>query len=281
MKTNFTDLEKVVLKAIVESAHESGDNGVEFLLDEVVGATGMSQRSVQGVCSSLQKKGYIDCFSGEYYFDGMIHDNAEEWYKETFTQKPLVLSTPDQHYWNSNGGNEEEMKRLTEKFMPASGRAENLVGEVIRAVNRLYYEFCNNGNGNAMDCHVISGDWVECRACSGSGTVEEYDEDSDEWISSECCDCEGVGGYYEDDEEEYELNSFYGNFIELIRQYFSEKGCVEGGKAIDQLESIVTSMGDTSDANMSIYDRVTDYAVWLVSNDEDNATPIPSWYKNE
>lgn len=28
MKTNFTDLEKVVLKAIVESAHESGDNGV-------------------------------------------------------------------------------------------------------------------------------------------------------------------------------------------------------------------------------------------------------------
>lgn len=171
MKTNFTDLEKVVLKAIVESAHESGDNGIEFLLDEVVGATGMSQRSVQGVCSSLQKKGYIDCFSGEYYFDGMIHDNAEEWYKETFTQKPLVLSTPDQHYWNDNGGNEQELKRLTEKFMPASGRAENLVGEVIRAVNRLYYEFCNNGNG--------SKEAIECRIKQIRATLEHTSSDYD------------------------------------------------------------------------------------------------------
>ena len=281
MKTNFTDLEKVVLKAIVESAHESGDNGVEFLLDKVVGATGMSQRSVQGVCSSLQKKGYIDCFSGEYYFDGMIHDNAEEWYKETFTQKPLVLSTPDQHYWNNNGGNEQELKRLTEKFMPASGRAENLVGEVIRAVNRLYYEFCNNGNGNAMDCHTIPGEWVECSSCSGSGYVEEYDEESDEWGSSECCDCGGEGGYYEDDEEEYTLNEFYGNFINLIREYFTSKNCAEGVTAICELEAIVENMRDTTDANMSVYDRVTDYAVWLVLNDEDNTTPIPAWYKNE
>ena len=95
MKTNLTNNEQVVLKAIVENAHEVGDNGVEFLLDEVVGATGMSQRSVQGICSSLQKKGYIDCFSGEYYFDGYIHPVAEEWYKETFTQKPLVLNDED------------------------------------------------------------------------------------------------------------------------------------------------------------------------------------------
>lgn len=95
MKTNLTNNEQVVLKAIVENAHEIGDNGVEFLLDEVVGATGMSQRSVQGICSSLQKKGYIDCFSGECCFDGMIHPIAEEWYKETFTQKPLIVNDED------------------------------------------------------------------------------------------------------------------------------------------------------------------------------------------
>lgn len=201
--------------------------------------------------------------------------------KTNFTQKPLVLSRVSQHYWNRNGGNEQELQRLTEKFMPASGRAENLVGEVIRAVNRLYYEFCNNGNGNAMDCHTIPGEWVECRACSGSGYVEEYDEDSDEWVSSECCDCGGEGGYYEDDEEEYTLNEFYGNFINLIREYFTSKNCAEGVKAINELEAIVENMCDTTDANMSVYDRVTDYAVWLVLNDEDNATPIPAWYKNE
>lgn len=110
MKTNFTDLEKVVLKAIVESAHESGDNGVEFLLDEVVGATGMSQRSVQGVCSSLQKKGYIECYNGEYYFDGEIDPEAEKWYDETFKQKELVLSRPSQHYWNGKVDSNYESK---------------------------------------------------------------------------------------------------------------------------------------------------------------------------
>lgn len=192
--------------------------------------------------------------------------------KTNFTQKSLVLSRASQHYWNGNGGNEQELQRLTEKFVPASGRAENLVGEVIRAVNRLYYEFCNNGNCNAMDCYTIPGEWVECSRCSGSGYVEEYDEDS------ECCDCGGEGGYYEDDEEEYTLNGFYGNFINLIREYFTSKNCAEGVRAINELEAIVENMCDTTDANMSVYDRVTDYAVWLVLNDEDNTTPIPEWY---
>ena len=272
MKTNLTNNEQVVLKAIVENAREIGDSRIEFLMPDVARMTGKSQKSIQGVCSSLKKKGYIQCCNCESYFDGYIHPISEEWYNETFKQKELVLSRPSQHYWNRNGGNEQELQRLTEKFMPASGRAENLVGEVIRAVNRLYYEFCNNGNSNAMDCHTIPGEWVECRACSGSGTVEEYDEDSD---------CEGEGGYYEDDEEEYTLNEFYGNFINLIREYFTSKNCAEGVKAINELEAIVENMRDTTDANMSVYDRVTDYAVWLVLNDEDNATPIPAWYKNE
>ena len=192
--------------------------------------------------------------------------------KTNFTQKPLVLSTPDQHYWNNNGGNEQELKRLTEKFMPASGRAENLVGEVIRAVNRLYYEFCNNGNCNAMDCHTIPGEWVECHVCNGSGYIEDFEE---------TCDyCGGSGGWEEEDEE-YTLNEFYGNFINLIREYFTSKNCADGIKAINELEAIVENMRDTTDANMIVYDRVTDYAVWLVLNDEGNATPIPAWYKNE
>ena len=199
---------------------------------------------------------------------------------EQIKQKTLVLSTPDQHYWNSNGGNDQELKRLTTKFMPVSGRAENLVGEVIRAVNRLYYEFCNNGNCNAMDCHTTPGDWVECRTCSGSGIVEEYDDDSEEYISSECDDCRGDGGYYEEDEEEYTLNEFYGNFINLIREYFTSKNCTEGVKVIDELKEIVENMRGYNDESLRVYDRVTDYAVWLVLNDEDNSTPIPEWYKN-
>ena len=79
----------------------------------------------------------------------------------------------------------------------------------------------------------------------------------------------------------YILNEFYSNFINLIREYFTAKNCAEGVKAINELEAIVENMRDTTDENMSVYDRVIDYAVWLVLNDEDNATPIPAWYKNE
>lgn len=200
--------------------------------------------------------------------------------KTNETTQKLVLSTPGQHYWDNNGGNDQEFRRLTKKFMPNEGRAENLVGEVIRAVNRLGYEFLNNGNGNAMDCHTIPGEWVECKSCSGSGIIEEYDEESDRWISYGCYDCEGEGGYYEADTYEYTLNEFYGSFIALIREYFTSKNCTEGVNAINELQDIVESRGDTTDANMSVYDRVTDYAVWLVLNDEDNTTPIPEWYKN-
>ena len=95
MKTNLTNNEQVVLKAIVENAHEVGDNDIDFLMPDVAKMAGKSQKSIQGVCSSLKKKGYIQCCNCESYFDGYIHPIAEEWYKETFTQKPLAVNNED------------------------------------------------------------------------------------------------------------------------------------------------------------------------------------------
>lgn len=168
----------------------------------------------------------------------------------------LILSAPNQHYWNNNGAQQQEMDRLTEKFMPARGCAENFTGEVVRAINRLYYEFCNNGNCNALDCETTPGEWVECSRCGGVG-------------------------YTEEDECEYSLNSFYENFIKLIRQYFTEKNCKEGVEVIDDVQRVIENNDDTTEYNMSKYDRVVDYIVWLVLNDEDNQEPIPEWYKNK
>ena len=191
----------------------------------------------------------------------------------------LILSAPNQHYWFNNGAQQNEMDRLTEKFMPARGCAENFTGEVVRAINRLYYEFCNNGNYNALDCETTPGEWVECSRCNGVGyTEEEYDDG--EVCPEECPDCGGEGGYYEEDECEYSLNSFYENFIKLIRQYFTEKNCKEGVEAIDDVQRVIENRCDTSEYNMSKYDRVVDYIVWLVLNDEDNQEPIPAWYTN-
>ena len=64
----------------------------------------------------------------------------------------MTLSTVNQSYINGNGANEKEFLRLTEKFMPANGNeTNNLVGEVFASAYRIYYEFHNNGNENALD----------------------------------------------------------------------------------------------------------------------------------
>lgn len=87
MTTNLTKNEQEVLKAIVENAHNVGDNDIEFLMSDVAKMTGKSQRSIQGVCSSLKKKGFLRCYNCGGYFDGEIYPVAEEWYQETFETK--------------------------------------------------------------------------------------------------------------------------------------------------------------------------------------------------
>jgi hypothetical protein len=87
MTTNLTNNEQVVLKAIVENAHNVGDSGIEFIMSDVAKMTGKSQKSIQGVCASLKKKGFIQCYNSEAYFDGEIYPIAEEWYKESFETK--------------------------------------------------------------------------------------------------------------------------------------------------------------------------------------------------
>lgn len=189
----------------------------------------------------------------------------------------LILSALNQHYWNNEGAQQKEMDRLTEKFMPAKGCAENFTGEVVRAINRLYYEFCNNGNCNARDCKITPGEWIECSHCGGDGyTEEEYDG---EVYEEECPACGGEGGYFEEDEEEYCLNEFFGNFIKLIHQYFEQKNCKEGIEVINDIQRVIEDHCEPTEYNISKYDRCVDYIVWLVLNDEDNQEPIPEWYE--
>ena len=96
MTTNLTNNEQLVLKAIVENAHNVGDSGIEFIMSDVAKMTGKSQKSIQGVCSSLKKKGFLQCYNCEAYFDGEIYPIAEEWYKESFeTKKEEVVDDFD------------------------------------------------------------------------------------------------------------------------------------------------------------------------------------------
>lgn len=50
-------------------------------------------------------------------------------------------------YWNKQGKFQTEFDELI-KLMPMSGNSDVLAGELIRAANRLAYDFYNNGMGN-------------------------------------------------------------------------------------------------------------------------------------
>ena len=188
----------------------------------------------------------------------------------------LKLTTENNHYWNNNGVYQQELDRLFEKFVPVSGRSENLIGEVVRAANRLYYEFCNNGNGNALETTPV---WVECGYCKGTGYIEDRVYDEDEICVEKCPDCNGEGGYYDNDD--FTLNEYYDNFVKLIHYYFEQKACKEGIEAIDEVLRIIECYYKPEDFFIAKYDRCMDYVIWCVLNDEDNQESIPDWYTNE
>ena len=71
------------------------------------------------------------------------------------TIKELGIKRTDafnnESYWNNNGAYQKEGDELYEKLVPSEGAAETVHGELIRGINRLFHEYCNNGNGNAIE----------------------------------------------------------------------------------------------------------------------------------
>lgn len=181
------------------------------------------------------------------------------------------------HYWNNEGAYDKEFTQMTETLMKPTGRGDNLRAEVVRAANRLYYEYCNNGNCNAV--HVEYGDEVEatCYCCGGCGYLGDDEDD--------ICDiCDGSGVVYEEGENEYSVSEYYDNFIKLIRDTLNDR---ESFKAMEDIRSFIEQTGEApsdwyfSDNNMHMYDLMIDLVYeWAVKHENDN-TPIPDWYKND
>lgn len=183
----------------------------------------------------------------------------------------------NKHYWNNEGAYDKEFTQMTESLMPSTGRGDNLRAEVVRAANRLYYEYCNNGNCNAV--HVEYGDEVEvtCSCCGGCGYLGDDEDD--------ICDiCDGSGVVYEEGENEYSVSEYYDNFISLIRDTLNDR---ESFKAMEDIRSFIEQTCEApsdwyfSDNNMHMYDLMIDLVYeWAVKHENDN-TPIPNWYKND
>ena len=67
--------------------------------------------------------------------------------------KRIDLMIPSGDYWNSKGKYSEFMEKMWELHVPERGNPKNVRGELVRAVGRLQYEYCNNGNCNAIEYH--------------------------------------------------------------------------------------------------------------------------------
>jgi hypothetical protein len=95
MKT-LTEKEAQVLNVIKECAKES-DNGKEFIIEDVANQLNLSEYQVSGVCSSLQKKGFVDMFNGDCYYDGEIinEPNQEEQNQEPGTKEEVEITEDD------------------------------------------------------------------------------------------------------------------------------------------------------------------------------------------
>lgn len=85
-----------------------------------------------------------------------------------------------QTYWAGNGKYQKEYDKLFEAFVPRSGKADTIYGEILRGITNLNHEAFNNGNGNAYDEHSykdIREDYMEYLEL-----IEEYVPDTEGWI---------------------------------------------------------------------------------------------------
>ena len=149
-------------------------------------------------------------------------------------------------YWNNQGAYREELDNLMVELMPAIGSAETLNGELIRAANRLYWDYCNNGNGNAV--HV------------------RYENDY------------GYGDEYNGDYEIRTWNPFYFKFYQLIMSTLetvkTEFDWTGFSANMDELERMtIDPEPGFEDEDMAVYDYMMDAVIWYVLNHPDKELP--------
>jgi len=167
-------------------------------------------------------------------------------------------------YWAETGVYQKQYSELYEKHVPASGMAKTLNGELIRAISRLFYEYCNNGNCNA--CHVeYATEEYTCHDCHGTGYYDEDEED-------ECTTCYGSGIYEEEYEEDGEVTEMYAAFLDLI-----EENVPDTSKEVQEVREFISEnlygSSQFGDKNMQKYNILCDKVIFYVLTNDDKDLP--------
>lgn len=174
----------------------------------------------------------------------------------TIQELGIRLTSPEGSYWNHNGAYQTEGDRLYEEMVPSTGAAATLNGELIRGINRLFHEYCNNGNCNAAVPHFAGDrDWWD---------VDENEDDCDP-----------------DEIVDVTLDSYYGKFIDLIEDTLPSKIDSKEVHAItDRIREIIENGAYNpsvcsyfSKENVNVYSRMCDLVIWYVLNTPDAELP--------
>lgn len=190
----------------------------------------------------------------------------------------MTLSTVNQKYIDGCGANEKEFLRLTEKFMPADGNVpNNLVGEVFASAYRIYYEFHNNGNENALD--VIEGESERCNSCCGRGY--NYSNFSDATIPCEVCG--GQGSIYT--LPTIEISKEFNKMLGLLSFALDVKEYPEIDDILENINYIILNSKDEEFFNALtpedklVYDNLIDCVVdWTLKHEYDKNISLPKDY---
>lgn len=76
--------------------------------------------------------------------------------------------------WYSEGKYETEFHKMTKELMPSSGDADTYIGQIITSLNRLCYDYYNNGNCNITDYEVTrEEEWSDEVLDEGGEVIEE------------------------------------------------------------------------------------------------------------
>lgn len=212
-----------------------------------------------------------------------VYDTDEE-KRVKFRYNGLVLSLPYhnprrsypylsiQNFWDQNHPLNYENGELWNDLVPAQGEAETVEGELIRAVNRLFYEYCNNGNCNAGERQFVT-ECYSCSNCSGTGEVEDpyfdpEENDADEQDSVvDCEECGGSGETEEEEEGDVHITEMYDGFLSFIEQHIPTLS-----PEVDAVRELICNDAlhynyTYSNAEMAIYQRLSEeVTLWVLNS---------------
>jgi len=179
---------------------------------------------------------------------------------ETMTKK---LETPlGKSYWGLNGAYQKEYDVLWDKLVPSAGNAETIHGEMIRCISRFFYEYCNNGNCNALDREKES-----CHRCGGWGFEESYNDD-EEQESEDCHSCDGSGEDYGD----VFITEYYREMFDFLFEFMNDIICL--GKLEDfMLKGKGYAKYTFDEQEMDVYNKVVDAVMHQTFTTENKPNP--------